>query len=579
MDAALRKHCQTRKAALLAERALYEPDWRTVAEYVDPFAGRYLFQQKGARKLPSRAKILNNTATRALRTMDAGFMGGHTSKSRPWFAITVPSDRKQLADRPDVKAWCDDVSQLIRDTLAKSNFYTALPNFYHSRHLFGVAVLCVDEDAKETVRFYSRNIGTYAVGFDNRGICDTLWYEFERTARQIDQEFSALLGGGDAIAGRRLLPLPVQNALSGGRADTKFMVQSLIEPNPDKKPGVQGPMFRPFRQVYWIDGAESDSCGCLDMGGHYEMRALCSRWDVTGDVYGPCPALDSLGDIKQLQYMEGEKLRLVDLLGKPPMGLPDSMRNRQASLEPGSKTYLTPLQTQQQVGPLYTPDARGLAEVKSDIIEVQKRIESAFYADLFRMLDYLDDRQRTAYEVSERKEEKVAMLGPALESLTDEVLDPGITLTYASLDRAGMIPPVPEALDGIPLVIEYTSMLAQAQKAAGLGTIERVIGFAGALVQMTGGARPDILDKIDFDQAIDEFHDRNGSPARMIRGDDDVAAIREGRAQQAKQAQLKEMAPAIKQLSEAAKTAGEAVPQEGSALQGIGSALPQMVPA
>jgi hypothetical protein len=571
MDSKLRQHCQRRKAALLAERSLYESDWRQVAEYVDPFAGRYLQQQRGTRKLPSRAKILNNTATRALRTMDAGFMGGHTSKARPWFTITVPAALGELAEQADVRAWCDDVTGLIRDTLAKSNFYTALPIFYHSRHAFGVGVLCGDEDPQDVVRWYSRNIGTYAVGFDHRGICDSLWYEYERTARQIKQEF-------EPIVGMEGLPSRVQEALRGGKEDTKFMVQSLLEPNPDKKPGIQGPLFRPFRQIYWIDGAESETHGCLDMGGHYEMRALCSRWDVTGDVYGPSPAIDSLGDIKQLQYLEGEKLRLIDLLAKPPLGLPDSMRNRQASLEPGSKTYITPMQTQQQVGALYTPDARGLQAVQADIAELQKRIEAAFYVDLFRMLDFLDERQRTAYEISERKEEKVAMLGPALESLTDEVLDPAVTLTYASLSRAGLIPPVPEALDKVPLVIEYTSIMALALKAAGLGTIERTIGFAVQIAQ----ARPNdpgALDKIDFDQAIDEFHSRAGSPARIIRSDDAVAAMRESRNQAAQTAQLKEMAPAMKQGMEALKIAGESVPQDGSVLERLGGSMPQMLPA
>jgi hypothetical protein len=561
MDAALRKHCQTRKAALMAERALYETDWRTVAEYVDPYAGRYLQQRTGTRRLPSRSKILNNTATRALRSMNSGFMGNHTSKARPWFVIGLPAAQKQVSEQADVRAWCDDVTQLIRDTLASSNFYTALPIFYNSRHLFGVGALCADEDPKDVVRWYSRNIGTYAVGFDNRGICDSLYYEFERTASQIQGEF-----------GEDNLPQAVRDALANGRGDSKYMVQSLIEPNPNKKPGVQGPLFRPFRQVYWIEGAAADMHGCLDMGGHYEMRALCSRWDVTGDVYGPSPALDSLGDIKQLQYLEGEKLRLIDLLAKPPLALPDSMRNRSASLDPGSKTYLTPMQTQQQVGPMYTPDARGLQAVQADIERVERRIEAAFFVDLFRMLDFLDERTRTAYEISERKEEKLTMLGPALESLTEETLDPAVTLTYASLQRAGRIPPVPQALDGIPLVIEYTSVMALALKAAGLGTIERTIGFAMQIAQANPND-PGALDKIDFDQAIDEFHSRAGSPARIVRSDEDVAARRAGREQQSKMQQMAQMAPAVKQMADAVKTAGEAVPQEGSALQGLAGAM------
>lgn len=559
MDMKLRKHCQSRKAAMLLERALYESDWLQVADYVDPYAGRYLRKRQaiGAQRLPSRSKVINNTATLACRTMDAGFMGGHTSKSRPWFLLTAGDAR--LKELPEVKAWCDDVTQIVRDILAGSNFYTALPHFYHLRHLFGVGALACDDDDQDIVRFYSRNIGTYAVALDHRGICDSFWYEFEMRARQIVQAF-----------GDENLPTPVRDAISNGREDMPFMVQSLIEPNPDAREGMQPDTRRPFRQVYWVDGAPSDQHGCLDVQGHYANPVKVSRWDATGsDVYGVSPGLDSLGDIKQLQYLEGEKLRLIDLLAKPPLALPDSMRNRQASLEPGSKTYVTPSQTAQAVGAIYTPDARGLQQVMAEIEQVKGRIERAFFADLFRMLDFLDDRQRTAYEISERKEEKVAMLGPALESLTDEVLAPIIEDVYGKAERRGQIPEPPEALNGVPLKLEFTSTLAMAQKAAGLGTIERIVGFVGGLVQMTGGQRMDILDKLDLDQAIDEFHDRNGSPSRMVRGDEQVAQIRQQAAQQAQMQQIAQMAPALKQGAEAVKTMGEAVPQDGSALEAM----------
>ena len=96
------------------------------------------------------------------------------------------------------------------------------------------------------------------------------------------------------------------------------------------------------------------------------------------------------------------------------------------------------------------------------------------------------------------------------------------------LERAGRIPPPPEELAGAPLKIEYTSILAQAAKANGTSSIERVIQFAAGVAQATGNT--DALDKIDADQAIDEYADRVGSPASMLRDDDAVAQIRATRA-------------------------------------------------
>lgn len=559
MDAALRKHCQSRRSMLLADRQPFEPEWKQVAEYIDPHAGRFLLRKPGERHKPvSRAKIINSAATRAVRTMDAGFMGGHTSKSRPWFRVTVPGELNEL---PDVRAWNDDVAQAIRDVLAKSNFYTTLPTFYHDRHLFGIGNMLAASDPAEVVRFYHRPIGTYAVGIDERGRVDRMTWDFERTANQIKAEF-----------GEDNLPMTVRQALANGKGDQWFAIEALIESNPDARPGMQPAKFRPYRVLYWINGADAETHGCLKQDGVYDFNVLAGRW-LTGsmDVYSPSPATEALGDIKQLQYLEGEKLRIIDLMSQPPLALPEALRNKGASLNPGARVYVTPQQTQQPVYPIYTPDARGLQQVQQEIEEVKSRIESAFFADLFRMLDFLDDRERTAFEISERKEEKVAMLSPALESLTDEVLDPVITLVYNLMGRAGLIPEPPEALVGQPVQIEYTSMLAQAQKAAGLATIERTIGFVGQMAAAT--QNPAVWDKVDLDQTIDEFHDRVGGPARIVRSDEAVAEIRGQREQKARMQEMAAMAPALKQGADAMSKLSETVPVEGSLAEGLAGAM------
>lgn len=563
MDAELRKHCQTRKAAMVAERDLFVPDWQQVADYINPYAGRFLRTRTvGTQKLPSRSKIIDNAATRALRTMDAGFMGGHTSKSRPWFRLST-SDAA-LNDRQDVRAWLDDVAQIIRDVLAKSNFYTALPKFYNSRHMFGVAAMACVEDTRDVVRFYVRSIGTYAIALDARGMVDSFWYEFERSARQIKEMF-----------GEQSLPQAVISALST-KPDTKFMVQALIEPNPDAKPGIQGARHRPFRIVYWMDGQDNENRGCLEMGGDYENPMLVSRWLVEGmDCYGTSPCLDSLGDIKQLQYLEGRKLKLLDMSVEPTLALPDSMRNKGATLNPGGLLYVTPSQTQQRVEPVYTPDPRALVAVQNELQTVGARIESALYADLFRMLDFLDDRQRTAYEIGVRQEEKVAQLGPALESLTDEVLDPVIFRVYSILLRSNRLPKPPPALDRQPVNVEYTSMLAQAQKAAGLSTIERTIGFVGQLAAMTGS--PKVWNKIDLNQAIDEFNMGAGGPARIVRSDEDVAEIESAQAQQEQMQQMAALSPALKDSAEAMTKIAGTKPVRGSMLENLAGNMAGMV--
>jgi hypothetical protein len=575
-DVKLRQYCQRRRAALLELRAQWISDWQTVAEYVDPTRGQFTetgtTQERGNKK--SRKKILNGTATRCVRVAVAGMSSHMTSKSRPWFQLAAPDPA--LGERHDVKVWLEDVTTIIRDVLAKSNFYKAMPVVYTEDMEFGVAAMLTPANDEEVIRFHPLTIGSYAIGVDKDGRVDTLWRSFRKTARQLEQKY-----------GRDNLPENVRKALGpigqpGPGIDQVFVVEALIERNPDEMPGI-GPMrmqakeHRPWREVVWIQGGNRDAHGCLDIGGHYEAPFVTVRWNPVGDdVYSDSPMLDSLGDIKQLQYLEGQKLRLLDLHAEPPLGIPEAMRNLGASLSPRTKTYVPNTAGAVKAEALYSPDPRAMDFTMGEIREKESKIEEAAFYNLFLMMESLGEAAgRTATEIAERREEKAAVLGPTLESVTDEALDPIVIRVYALADRQGLIPPAPEALDGIPLKIEYTSILAQAMKAAGTSGIERSAGFIGNLAQ----AFPDILDNFDADVAANEYNERVGGPAGMMRSADAVAAIRGARAKQQQQQMALAAAAPIKDAATAVKTLGEAVPQDGSLGQGLADQMAGMVPA
>lgn len=544
---ALRKRCIARKGALLAVREPWIPDWRQVSEYIDPIRGTFDTGDRNTSAKRSRRKIINDTATRALRVMAAGMMSHMTSKSRPWFRLTTPDPR--MAELADVRQWLDSVGSIVRDTLAKSNFYKAMPVVYTEDGMFGVAAMLVLEHPTDVVGFYPLTCGSYAIGLNDQQQVDTLWRCYTRTAKQLEERY-----------GREKLPQRVKDALANNRADQTFKVESLFEPNPNARPGT-GPFgltaakFRPYREVVWMEGADEHQ-GVLDVGGHYEPPPVCIRWNPVGsDVYSTSPALDALGDIKQLQYLEGKKLKLVDLMAEPPLGVPEALRNSgDGSLAPGSRTYL-PVTGQGSVAqPLYTPNHGALQAVAAEIREVEGRIQDAFFYNLFMMLASMDDRQRTATEIAERREEKAAVLGPSLEATTDEGLDPIVIRVYKMLERAGRIPEPPAALDKVPVKIEYTSILAQAAKAHGTASMERFMQFVMANAQLVG---PSALDKYDADQAIDEYGDRVGVPVSIIRSDEDAATIREGRQQQEQMQQMAAMAQPAQQGAAAMKALAE----------------------
>jgi hypothetical protein len=299
---------------------------------------------------------------------------------------------------------------------------------------------------------------------------------------------------------------------------------------------------------------------------------LAPRWSVTGeDVYGSSPGMDALGDVRALQLLERRKAQAVDKIVNPPMRGPAALQNGRVSLLPGDVTYVDAVQPGQTFAPAYEINTAAVAVLSQAIAEHEARIKTAFYADLWLMLSQGADQTMTAREVAERHEEKMLQLGPVMERLQDELLDPLVDRTFSILLRNGDLPPPPEELEGMELRVEYLSIMAQAQKMLGITGVERLASFVGSLAAV----KPEVLDKVDFDQMIDEYGLMVGTPPALVRTDEDVDTIRQARAEEAQAAQASALQA---QAIEGAKTLSQTDTQGDNALTrmlgNLGAAVP-----
>ena len=112
------------------------------------------------------------------------------------------------------------------------------------------------------------------------------------------------------------------------------------------------------------------------------------------------------------------------------------------------------------------------------------------------------------------------------------------------------------------LKVEFVSTLAQAQRAVGVQAVDRLLGTVGALA----GLRPDVVDKLDTDQIVDDYAAMLGVDPTLIVADDEVAQIRQARAEQQQQQQMMEQ---MQPMVETAKTASDINLTEDNALSSI----------
>lgn len=540
---------------LKSVRSPWEATWQALADYIEPTRLRLQSVQEGP---ISRAKILDSTGTFALSTLASGMHSGITSPARPWFRLTTFDPK--LKDYGPVKAWLSVVEQRMREVFQKSNVYPAFHTGYADLGLMGQSCGILVEDGKDTVRMQQLLHGRFWIARDETGRTTTLYRQFRWSAQRIVSRF-----GYDAC------PMPIKDQWDRGNYDKTFDICHAIEPRLTRDAGKIDKRNKPFLSNYWCaDHGNEDRL--LEESGFDENPIIAPGWQLAGDDhYALSPGQIALGDVKMLQVEQTRKLEAIDKMVRPPMTGPTSMRNNPASLLPGSVTYVDD-PTGKGFRPAMEVNLR-LSELYADIKDTQERINRSFFADLFLMISQMEGIQpRNQFEIAERKEEKLLALGPVLENVYNGQLAPTIDRTFNILNRRNELPPPPPELEGIDLQIEYISILAQAQKAVATGSIERTAAFIGNLAAV----KPEILDKFDADEAVDQYADMVGSPPSMIVPDDKVQEIRASRLQKQQAAENAQMAatvaPAMKQGAEAASLLADVrnAPSGGQLLSQIG---------
>lgn len=525
-----------RWGALKTERSSWFAHWQELGRFLLPRAGRFLAtdRNRGGKK---HNHIYDSHATRALRVLSAGLMAGMTSPARPWFRLKTPDNN--LNEAPAVKAWLAEVTKRMRHIFNASNSYRALHQVYKNLGAFGTASNIIEADFEFVIHNTPLAIGEYGLAVNGRGMVDTLYREYEMTVYAIVDAF-----GLENVSNH------VRNLYDTGKGlDATARILHVIEPRVDRDPTKRDPRNMPWKSCYLEYGDNQNKY--LRESGYKRFPAVCPRWELeTGDVYGESPGMEALGDTKQLQHEQLRKGQAIDFMTQPPLQVPSSMKGRGVEGMPGGVNYVDSTASGAGIRSAFDVDLR-LDHLLQDVQDVRQRISRAFYEDLFLMIANDTRSNITATEIAERHEEKLLMLGPVLERLHNELLSPLIDVVFDRMVEVGIVPPPPQELQGRELEVEFVSLLAQAQQAVGLASVDRLLGTVGNIAAV----KPDILDKIDTDQVVDVYADMLGVDPSLIVADENVVIIRAQRAEQQAAAQQAAMLP---EMAKTAKTLADA---------------------
>lgn len=546
------------RSALMSERSSFFAQWMELGRYILPRRPRFYTTDvdRGNRR---NQNIVNSTGGLAARSCRGGMMSAFTSPTRPWFRLTTADP--DLAKYEPVKEWLYDVGWAMSNVFLRSNLYTSLQTVYGDMEVFATSAMLIEEDFERVIHTYVFPIGSYYLFADSKLKVNGFMRDFRLTVRQIVEQFG-VIQGTNQIDWTNISAM-VQNLWNAGTTEAWIELSHAIIPNRAWDPNSMRSDRKRYLSVYYERGtagsqytmSETDSTKVLSRKGYDKFRLVAPRWEVTGeDIYGTyCPGMEALGDIMQLQTMERRGAQALEKSINPPMVGPSSLKTAKATVLPGDITFLDIREGSQGFTPAYQINPN-FQQLEFKIDQIEKRIEKCFYDDLWHVISNLNKGQITAEEIRALKEEKLQDIGPVVDRLNQDLLDPLIEITFDIMVAQRRVPPPPPELRRQPLRVEYTSIMAQAQKALGISTIERFTVQAGQ-IQAMYPEDPSVLDKINPDELLEHYGDGLTLPPGIIRDDEQVAQIRQQR-QQAQAAQQKLMA--AEQASKAAKNLAQA---------------------
>lgn len=525
---------------MVSDRGVWEEHWREIAERVLPRQDWF----QASNKTPGEKrteKVFDATAGLALERFAAAMESMLTPRTMRWHKLKVRNP--EISDDKSIQAYLDEVTDILFQVRynPKANFASQVHENYMSLGAFGTGAIFIDDVVGSGIRYRSIHLSEVYFCENYAGMVDKIHRKFEMTARQAAQRW-----------GTERLPEKVRASLEK-QPETKFEFIHCVKPNEDMMPGRKDYRGMPFVSYY----ISTDGKSVISEGGFNSMPYAVSRY-VTApkEIYGRSPAMTVLPEIKMINEMSKTVIRAAHKIVDPPLLLQEDGVLQAFNARPGALNFGGVNERgEQMVQPLQT-GAR--VDIGMDMMEQRRKvINDAFLITLFQIL--VESPNMTATEAMLRAQEKGALLAPTMGRQQSEMLGPMIERELDILARAGVLPPMPEALVemGGDVEIEYVSPLNRAQRAEEGVAILRTLESVTPLAQID----PSVMMIFNPEMIARELSEINGVPAKILRSREEVEQMKMNQAQQAEAQQLLQAAPVVansaKALAETAAMAGQ----------------------
>jgi hypothetical protein len=530
----------SRWEALKAERQVRDTLHQDLADYIDPF-GSDLITRQQVEGSKQTSRIFDSTALHASSLLGASLHGTMTPSTQPWLSLAMRDE--VLNDDKAVSDWLEECARRMHLALRQSNFNTAVHEMYLQLVVPATAPLFCEErpigasGAFGGFRFQALSWGEHAIAEDPYGRVDTVFRITKVARRNVVSQWPTAPFPTGFLDTAKIKP------------DEQIEVLHAVSPRAQYDSTKRRSKDLPWASCYLLTTEKI----LLDEGGYHEFPYMVPRWTKkAGRTYGDGPSHLALPDIKTLNTAKEFLLKQAPLTMFPPTVERDDSVLGDVDLTPSGRNVVSGQGALSDMLAFLEPKGRmDMAQLVFG--DLKQSIREMYFIP---QLQLQDAPQMTATEVQVRWELMQRFLGPTVGRLEAEFLNPLVERCFGLMARAGALPPVPEALRGLgqmaDIDIEYEGPLARAQRTIELTAQDRVLQFAMAI----DAANPEAhtMDGLDLDAMLIDRATITGLPSKVMRGKEQIMALRQQRQQAQSQQQQ------VTQATEVAKSAGAAAP-------------------
>lgn len=456
--------------------------------------------------------IYDSTGIYGSQTLASGLYGALCTGK--WFGFKTGN--ADVNKNYDVEEYLLFLRDRLLDEILESNFGTQMLRLFSTLSVIGTPCIYLAKGENTTLSFSNKHISEYYIAEDKDGMVDTVFREFSYTSRQAVQQF-----------GIEKVPDSVRKSYGANKYEESFKFLHTTYPREDYDSSKRDSVNMPIASVYvGIKDKE-----IISESGYKEFPYMVPRWAGAADglIYAFSPTMRALSETKMVNQMSYSTIRAAQKKVDPALNAPAYMEGRVNNKPRGINYYKE--NTKDRVEKI---DDGGDVRLGLEMENQRREVINRFYfVDLFLALSRIT-KQMTVPEVMERKQEGLRILSSMLEPLQPELFKPLIERAFNICKRNGVFGKIdenenlvdaPEALQGEPLKIEYTSNLAMSIR---MGEVQ---AFAGAMETLTPlfQANQAALDNVDIDDVTRGTMERYNVPASFIRDWEAVKEMREAR--------------------------------------------------